>query len=48
MEYERLVMDDFGRGRGRSKKLRGEIIRHVMTQLTLDMTLDKRLWSIHI
>ncbi|KAG5611562.1 hypothetical protein H5410_022843 [Solanum commersonii] len=41
---EILSMDGFERGRGRSKKYRGEVIRHDMTQLwlTIDMTITTK------
>ncbi|KAM3395287.1 hypothetical protein P3S68_004292 [Capsicum galapagoense] len=41
---ERLVLDDFRRGRGRPKKYWGEVIRRDMEQLQLteDMTLDRK------
>ncbi|KAF3642569.1 putative nogo-B receptor-like isoform X1 [Capsicum annuum] len=43
---ERLALDGFKRGRGRSKKYRREVIRCDMKllQLTEDMTLDRKVW----
>ncbi|KAK6803101.1 hypothetical protein RDI58_000885 [Solanum bulbocastanum] len=48
--YDRLTIDGFKRGRGRSKKYWGEVIRYDITQLQLtkDMTLNRRLWRTHI
>ncbi|PHT43150.1 hypothetical protein CQW23_17175 [Capsicum baccatum] len=47
---ERLAMDGFRRGRGRSKKYWGEVIRRDMEQLQLteDMTLDRKVWRMRI
>ncbi|KAM3216003.1 hypothetical protein P3L10_025443 [Capsicum annuum] len=47
---ERLALDGFRRGRGRSKKYWGEVIRRDMEQLQLteDMTLDWKIWRTRI
>ena len=48
--YERIVLGDSQRGRGRPKKYWGEVIRHDMKTLNLteDMTLDRKKWRSRI
>ncbi|PHT40527.1 hypothetical protein CQW23_19381 [Capsicum baccatum] len=47
---ERLALDGFRRGRCRTKKYWGEVIRRDMEQLQLteDMTLDRKIWKTRI
>lgn len=47
---ERLAMGGTRKGKGRQKKYCGEIVIHDMAQiqLTVDMTLDNRVWRSEI